>query len=257
MLAMIVVTGTRRSGTSMWMQILRAAGFPAIGEAFPGPWAETIKSVNPRGFWESRLVHGIYYETNPDPRTHEYVAAKDVPRHVVKVLLPGVVRTELAFLGRVVCTVRDWRAYAWSRRRMHELAREGRGIGEDGDAYETDEPAWLLWWRSHRRVLRDSATRGYPLRFVGYESLLDDPELEVARVLEWLDCDRVADALGAVEVDPERRVSVSDEACPFAHHLDRLYADCFARGGASPFDPELLRFVDDADDEIESAVASV
>jgi len=32
---MHIVTGTKRSGTSMWMQLLRAAGFPPIGEALP------------------------------------------------------------------------------------------------------------------------------------------------------------------------------------------------------------------------------
>ena len=29
---MVIVTGTRRSGTSMWMQILQAAGLPIVGE---------------------------------------------------------------------------------------------------------------------------------------------------------------------------------------------------------------------------------
>ena len=32
---MIFVSGTKRSGTSMWMQVLRAAGLPVLGEAFP------------------------------------------------------------------------------------------------------------------------------------------------------------------------------------------------------------------------------
>ena len=35
---MIIVTGTKRSGTSMWMQILAAAGLPVFGEAFPRSW---------------------------------------------------------------------------------------------------------------------------------------------------------------------------------------------------------------------------
>ena len=49
---MFIVTGTKRSGTSMWMQILIAAGLPIIGEAFPMRWEHTIKAANPEGFYE-------------------------------------------------------------------------------------------------------------------------------------------------------------------------------------------------------------
>ena len=70
---MIIVTGTKRSGTSMWMQLLTAAGFPPIGDAFPRNWETTLKDANPGGFWESELRRGIYYETNPDPKTGTYL----------------------------------------------------------------------------------------------------------------------------------------------------------------------------------------
>jgi hypothetical protein len=59
----IIVTGTKRSGTSLWMQLLIAAGFPAFGEAFPGAWKRTLGSANPDGFYESNLRQGIYYAT--------------------------------------------------------------------------------------------------------------------------------------------------------------------------------------------------
>ena len=52
---MMIVTGTKRSGTSMWMQILIGAGYPIIGEAFPMRWEHTIKAANPEGFYESHL----------------------------------------------------------------------------------------------------------------------------------------------------------------------------------------------------------
>ncbi len=47
---MLIVTGTPRSGTSMWMQILVAAGFEAIGEPFPGDWRALLASANPDGY---------------------------------------------------------------------------------------------------------------------------------------------------------------------------------------------------------------
>ena len=40
---MLFVTGTKRSGTSMWMQVLRAAGLPVIGTEFPRDWGEVIR----------------------------------------------------------------------------------------------------------------------------------------------------------------------------------------------------------------------
>lgn len=65
---MVVVTGTWRSGTSLWMQVLQAAGLPVIGDRFPKRFA-ALRQANPAGFWESRLRTGIYYATNPDRET--------------------------------------------------------------------------------------------------------------------------------------------------------------------------------------------
>jgi hypothetical protein len=60
---MVIVTGTKRSGTSLWMQILIAAGIPYFGEAFPRDWETTLKEANKEGFYESMLRAGIYYAT--------------------------------------------------------------------------------------------------------------------------------------------------------------------------------------------------
>lgn len=75
---MIIVTGTKRSGTSLWMQLLMAAGFVPFGEAFPAQWSESIKDANPEGFFESSFRHGIYYATNPNPQTGVYVFPEQV-----------------------------------------------------------------------------------------------------------------------------------------------------------------------------------
>ncbi len=46
---MIFVVGTKRSGTSMWMQALVAAGFLAIGSAFPASLGDKLRHHNARG----------------------------------------------------------------------------------------------------------------------------------------------------------------------------------------------------------------
>ena len=49
---MIFVSGTKRSGTSMWMQVLKAAGFRILGKAFPRRWGETkLRAANEGGFY--------------------------------------------------------------------------------------------------------------------------------------------------------------------------------------------------------------
>ncbi|MEZ4287727.1 MAG: hypothetical protein R3A47_06190 [Polyangiales bacterium] len=71
---MIIITGTKRSGTSMWMQLMKAAGFAPIGTAFPKKWESTIKDANKKGFYESKFRDGIFFATNPDPKTGMYVS---------------------------------------------------------------------------------------------------------------------------------------------------------------------------------------
>ena len=122
---MIIVTGTKRSGTSMWMQLLTAAGFPPIGEAFPRSWDKTIKDANPGGFWESTLRRGVYHETNPDPATGTYLFPQATERHVVKVFIPGLIRSDRAFIGKAIATIRPWRQYVRSVTRLYEMEQEG------------------------------------------------------------------------------------------------------------------------------------
>ena len=77
---MIVVTGCRRSGTSLWMQMLAAAGLPIVGEPFAAE-LEALKDANPQGFFESEHRYGV----QGDPG--------ELRGQVVKMFVPGVVET--------------------------------------------------------------------------------------------------------------------------------------------------------------------
>lgn len=198
---MIVVSGSMRSGTSAWMQILRAAGLPVIGDAFPEPFGRPFQAANPRGFYESELVSGIYFATNPHPKTGDWLAPASTRRHVVKVFPQGLVRTDFAFLDRVLVTVRPWRAVAASRSKMASL-------GSLGPTQHVD-PA-LLWWVDVYGVLRDVAIRGYSAHFVAYDRLVDDPEREVSAVLDWIGEGDVAAAVRAVDPGLRRSTPSGD-----------------------------------------------
>ncbi|MCB9508028.1 MAG: hypothetical protein H6700_03610 [Myxococcales bacterium] len=181
---MILVTGTKRAGTSLWMQVFRAGGFELFGEAFPRDWSVTLRDANPHGFYESALREGIYYRTNPNPRTGAYFLPAQVERHVVKVFVPGLVRTDLAYIGHVLATIRPWREYAASLTRLLSIEDEARPELAAKRPAAT-APA-LEWWSENFALLRDMSLRRYPAHVCTYDALLRDPERAIRGVFDWL-----------------------------------------------------------------------
>lgn len=192
---MIVVSGSKRSGTSMWMQILVAAGLAHIGEKFPRDWGEVFREQNPGGFYESELMAGVYYETNPHPRTGDYLFPEATRSHAVKIFAPGLVRSDVAFLDRVIVTVRGVREYA---RSVGALAQALGG--------EPALSAGLTWWTETFGMIRDIATRGYPAHVVSYEAVLRDPRARISEVIDWLSVGDLDAALAAVDPDLAARL---------------------------------------------------
>lgn len=232
---MLIVTGTKRSGTSMWMQILIAAGFPPFGEAFPSNWGETIRDANPSGFYESLLRQGIYWRTNPHPRTGAYFFPEQVERHVVKVFIPGLVRSDRAYIGKVVATVREWREYESSLKRLYAMEDEARRerMPDSPDPVRFDPV--LEWWTENFALVRDIAIRRYPVHVQSYDGLLSDPDSVIRKTLAWIG-DPEADVEKAVAaVEPKNRTQVRPESSSiepeFAALFDELYATIHAGKG--------------------------
>jgi len=191
---MIIVSGTKRSGTSLWMHLLVQAGLPLIGERFPKGWAELLHEANPDGFFESELVSGIYHRTNPHPLTGAYLPPQQTRTHVVKVFIPGLIRTDVAFIDRCVATIRSWREYVVSIQRMQALS------GQDA---QTQLPPALEWWVNNYGLIRDLAIRGYPAHVVSFDSLLRDPQRVIAETLAWVGHGDASQTLDVVR--PEQR----------------------------------------------------
>lgn len=196
---MIIVTGSKRSGTSMWMQILAAAGLPVIGERFPRGWGELLAAHNPDGYYESELAAGIYHRTNPHPLTGAYLFPEQTRAHAVKVFVPGLIRSDVAFLDRVIATVRAWPEHAASVQRLRAALSD-----------PTHDPALdlhpvLEWWTDIFALLRDLATRRYPAHVQSYQALLDDPERVITEVLGWIGCGERTTAIAAVHRAPPER----------------------------------------------------
>lgn len=239
----------------MWMQILAAAGLPVVGEEFPGDWHETLHDANPYGFHESLLRHGIYYRTNPHPATGEYVRAADVRGHAVKVFLPGLVRTDAAYLDRVLVTVRPWREYEASLRRLYALDDQRlRSDAARARAARRRMPPALEWWDEHVTFLRDLSVRGYACHVQSYDGVLEDPRGVLARTFAWLGVDADVEAAIAT-VRPHartQRAPASDSlAPPVAAVFDAFY-DAVHRGEG--LDAALIARINDTHRALEPAI---
>jgi hypothetical protein len=253
---MIIVTGTKRSGTSMWMQILIAAGLPAFGEAFPRAWEKTIKDANPDGFYESILRRGIYWATNPHPRTGDYFFPEQVENHVVKVFIPGLVRTDRAYIGHVVATMRHWREYEASLQRLYAMEDQSRAEAGKTDPPPPRIPPVLEWWMENFSLVRDIVTRRYRVHVQSYDGLLRDPEKVVHDTIEWLGRGDPKAAMEAVK--PSNRTQVRPESDAVEPHIaevfDLLYTVVDERQGMTP---ALIAKLNETQKELAPRIAEV
>jgi hypothetical protein len=203
---MIIVTGTKRSGTSMWMQILEAAGYAVLGEPFPRDWAATIRAANQNGFFESPWRHGVHPGTNPDPRTGQLLTPHATRRTAVKIFARGVTRTGLAYIQHCLVSLRHWREYRHSLERLYTIERANKLAlaqrrGHAGEVLPSlaHPPAVLEWWHDNFTLLRDAHERGYPLRLISYDAVLREPKRRVREVLDWLGGGLIEPSVAAVQ----------------------------------------------------------
>lgn len=232
---MIFVSGTKRSGTSMWMQVLAAAGFPVLGKQFPRNWEQTLKELNPDGFYESMLRHGVYYRTNPHPTTGKYFLPEQVAGYAVKVFVPGVVRSERSYIEHLVANIREWREYEASIRRLYDIERT-KNLAQNPEAPEPVVfPAAFEWWMENFALVRDISLRKYPARLQTYDAVVGEPARVIPEVLAWIGGGDVEAAVAAVK--PENRTTVRPESQTvepkFAKVFDDLYEAIAAGHGLS------------------------
>lgn len=221
---MIIVTGTKRSGTSLWMQILIAAGIPYFGEAFPREWETTFKEANKEGFYESMLRAGIYYATNPHPLSGAYFFPEQVEGHCVKVFIPGLVRTDRAYIGRVIASVRDWREYEASLQRLYAMEDADRANAAAEPPVRM--PPALEWWAENFALVRDIFIRRYAVHAQSYDGLLRDPERVIRETIGWLGRGDAQRALSAPKPQHRNFQRPASDSVPreVAEVFDELYA---------------------------------
>jgi len=160
--------------------------------------------------------------SNPDPETGFYLHPADVRLHAVKVFVPGLTRTDLAFVERVVACVRDVREYEASMRRMSALedARDrSHDHFEGADALPPLRHAtpYLEWWRDNYALVVDAMTKRYPLHTVTLHRLVTETESTVNAALAFVG---TGDSVAAIaSVKPSLRTFDSASVAP-PHGLD-------------------------------------
>ena len=232
---MIFVTGTKRSGTSMWMQILIQAGFPYIGEPYPRNWVQSIQQANLEGFYESSLRKGIYHQTNPNPKTGAYLFPEKTRRHAIKVFIPGLIRSDIAYIDNVVGTIRPWREYVHSIRRLYDMedahldslpTPEGRRLSplDHARLMRGDLHPALEWWKENYDLIRNFITRRFPFNLVSYQKLLSDPNGVIPPVIEWCGGGDIEKAIAAVQPTLNTQRGISKVAdCPLSPYQERIF----------------------------------
>lgn len=238
---MLFVSGTKRSGTSMWIQALRAAGFPILGEALPRGFTASPHEADPDGSYQTLLRNGVYYRTNPHPITGEYFLPEQVEGYVVQVFVAGVLRSERAYITHLLANVREWREYEASIQRLYALEREG--LARAGQPVPEDSayfPPAYEWWMENFALVRDISLRRYPARLQTYDRILEDPEHVLSEVLAWLGRGDLAAAVPAIQ--PAYRPQHRPESASVPPRLARVFDDLYAAvAAAKPFPDALLR----------------
>ena len=158
---MIIVSGTKRTGTSLMMQMLQSAGFNVLGEKFPEKWDGKNNVKNPEGFYESKFIDDGVTNTNCP------LAAQDHIQSAVKVFCPGVPNTDSRYIHKVVLMVRDWKEQVQSWKELTEM-NTGKKTLQYPDGYE--------YFFSYYDFIKDLNNRRYNTIVIDYNDLLKNPK---------------------------------------------------------------------------------
>lgn len=195
-----LVSGTRCSGASLWMQVLEAAGVRVLGKSPPrqpgvngsvrpspdSAAPETEPAPDPEDAYDSFLRTGIYYRTNPHPVTGRYFVPDDVRGCAVKVATLGVVRTEGGYIEKLVANVLDWREYEATLSRLEARQDEARAREDPTAVPRFRFPPAYQWWMENFALIRDIGLRRYPARLQTCTQIRENPVERIDQTLRWL-----------------------------------------------------------------------
>jgi predicted AlkP superfamily phosphohydrolase/phosphomutase/tetratricopeptide (TPR) repeat protein len=175
-----VVSGLPRSGTSMMMQMLAAAGIEPFSDG-----ERVADENNPKGYYEAELVKQIAHKNDWVPQC---------AGHVVKVVAQLIPYLPQRLDYRVIFMDRPIEEVLVSQRKM--IAR----LGTEGADLEEERLA-ETFARQVQYAMGLLKAHGVPVLVVPYRDAIEDPGSVAQRVAEFLGGDLDANVMAAA-VDP-------------------------------------------------------
>jgi len=179
----IVVSGLPRSGTSMMMRMLDAAGLPILTDS-----VRTADEDNPKGYWEFEPVKDL-------GESDDTSWLADARGKVVKIVSPLIAHlpTE-GYTYRVLFMRRHLKEILASQAKMLERR------GEPHDPAEDD--AMFRYYVRHIDDVQDllHGTDCFETEYFFFREMIGEPEAQARRVMEFLGIEVDAPAMaGAVD----------------------------------------------------------
>jgi hypothetical protein len=180
----IVVSGLPRSGTSMTMQMLSAAGVAVVTDG-----VRKAGEDNPKGYYEDERVKDLYREDE------DGTWLRDARGKAVKII---------SFLLKDLPDNNNYRVLFMKRALSEVLASQHKMLERRGERDETSDERMMELWENHLwRVgyLLKHADRFESLD-VGYSDVIVDPRKEARRIRDFL----------GLAADPETMAAAVDES---------------------------------------------
>lgn len=161
----LLVSGLPRSGTSLMMQILDAAGIPVLTDQIRSPDAD-----NPRGYWEWEGIKQL--PANP-------FILDAASGHAVKVISALLASLPVRHRYKIIYMVRPLAEVVESQCAM--LARQGKSPG-------AEKQHLIGLQQQHSGQIRAALRRSKRVRLleVEFPALIADPVAQIARIAEFV-----------------------------------------------------------------------
>lgn len=176
-----VVSGLPRSGTSMMMRLVEAAGMPVLSDEI-----RAANDDNPHGYYELERVKRL--------RDGDSGWVPDADGKVVKVISALLEYLPASCDYRVLFVLRELDEVMASQRRMLE--------NRDEDRSAVDEAELRSLYEEHLEHIRGwlDGQSNFDVLYVDHRRMVLDPETGVEAVARFLDAeDRLADMVAAVD----------------------------------------------------------
>ncbi len=178
----IVISGLPRSGTSMAMKMVNAAGFEAVQDGI-----RTADEDNPKGYYELERVKDL-----DKPGSKAWL--REYRGKVIKVI---------SFLLRDLPYDNDYRIIFMHRKLEEVLASQQKMLDRRGEENETDDGRMREIYLDHLGKVQNlmTARDNFEALDIHYSDVLSDPETQAKRMAEFLGRPDKARAM-AEQVDP-------------------------------------------------------